>query len=86
MRVAMGPVMSPRNYLKKNMEAAIVVALSTGLAIVSANHFEQSGPDHALLEQLKEGQHSRRMRQIDVVIGAEGAEPPSGHMPLYAQR
>lgn len=79
--------MSPRNYLKKNMEAAIVVALSTGLAIVGANHFEQSGPDHVLLQQLKEEQHSRRMLQSDrLVIDLEGVSPSSGQEPLYAQR
>lgn len=79
--------MSPRNYLKKNLEAAIVVALSTGLAIVSANHFEQSGPDHALLRQLEEMHEARRSQNADMqVIGKEGIELASGQMPLYAQR
>lgn len=79
--------MGPRKYLTKNLEAAIVVALSTGLAIVSANHFEQTGPDHALLRQLEEMHEARKIQNADVFrIGAEGKERPSGPLPLYAQR
>ncbi len=60
--------MNPRNVVKKNLEAIIIVVVSTGLAILSADHFERSGPDHVLLRQLKEIQEARRERNENAGI------------------
>lgn len=81
MLVAIGGIMSPRDYLRKNLDAAIVVALSTGLAIVSATHFEQSGPDHELLQQLRGKQAVIRLEKEE---GSRLVE--QSRSPLYAQR
>lgn len=51
--------MSLRNASTKKLEATIIVVVSTGLAIISAHHFEHSGPDEVLLRQLKEMQEAR---------------------------
>lgn len=81
MQVAIAGIMSPRDSLKKNLEAAIVVALSTGLAIVGAHHVEQSEPDHELLQQLRGKQTVIRLEK------EEGSRASArGTPPLYALR
>lgn len=81
MQVAIDGIMSPRDYLKKNLDAAIVVALSSGLAIVGATHFEQSGPDHELLQQLRGKQTVIRLEK------EEGSRATARQVsPLYALR
>lgn len=81
MQVAISGIMSPRDYLKKNLDAAIVVALSSGLAIVGATHFEQSGPDHELLQQLRGKQTVIRLEKEE---GGRSIEQSKA--PLYALR
>ncbi len=69
MLVATTPRMSLRNAVPQNVQATIIVVISTGLAIFGAHHFERSGPDRELLRQLRVMHEARRER------GAEGVFP-----------
>ena len=73
MLVAIDVDMSLRSALLQNVEAAVIVVISTGLAIFGAHHFERSGPDRQLLRQLRE------MQEVPREQGAEGEFP----RPIY---
>ncbi len=82
--------MNPRSVVKKNLEVATIVVVSTILAIGGADHFERSGPDRKLLRQLKEMQEARRERGQNVGMHylnhARSNASTSRTMDRYAQR
>lgn len=82
--------MNPRSVVKKNLEATIVVVVSTVLAIWGADHFERSGPDRELLRQLKEMQEARRERgqnaEMHYLNHARGNASTSRTVDRYARR
>lgn len=79
--------MSPRNTITKKLEAIFIVVVSSGLAILSADRLERSGPDRELLRQLKEMQEARRAQDGNAEhphpVYGRGNAPP---LPRYAQR
>jgi hypothetical protein len=82
--------MSPRSTVTKKLEATIIVVVSAGLAIFSADHFERSGPDRELLRQLKEMQQARRERgenaDIRPPLHHRWNAPPPRSLHQYAER
>jgi hypothetical protein len=86
--VAMSRVMIPCNVFAKNLEAAVVVAISTGLAIAGANFIDRSGPDRELLRQLRERSPVVQLEQGEAGVSySKNPPPPSPRpLPLYAQR
>ncbi len=88
--IAMSQGMSLPYALKRSADATVIVVISTTLAILGANHFERSGPDRQLLEQLKAMHQARDAREQDgqtsgVMVCPDKAFPAS-IAERYAQR
>lgn len=88
--VAMSVRMTLRSAFPKNLDATIIVVISTSLAILGANHFDRSGPDRALLRQIKEMRDTQRHAyetpaNCNENIACQKSSAPS-NLERYAQR
>jgi hypothetical protein len=82
--------MNLRSAATKKLEVTVIVVFSSGLAILSADHFQRSGPDRELLRQLKEMQQAQQAceEREDVCHSAPHRwnGPPPGALHRYAER
>lgn len=74
--------------LTKKFEAILIVVVSTGLAIFSADQFQRSGPDRELLRELREMHEARQVQDENRTHFrfTHGNAPPSHALPRVAQR